>query len=515
MSIKFECPVCRNQLSAKSDYAGKEGKCKCGAAVIVPGRPEEMKFACRQCGKGISVLNRYAGKKGKCPTCKSVVTVPLLGILVWGEADVSGGGPAEAASSDMISFVCAKCSATIKANQNSIGRIIKCPECGRFADIGGSDIIKIGGGVKAMKSTGKVRCPSCERKLADNAHVCTRCGIYVKNGRPILTAWDVDAEELKDKAQGVVSGISWIIPLGIYPVYSEAMGNHRPYATWGITVVTVLISIWFLVLGYCDSPQMMSAKNLMLWNGDAKPHFMRIMMSYRETSYGDKEAFKAKREELKGTVPEKELDVATLNALTPEQRCFGEYRHYQLVTHAFLHIGIIHLAGNMLFLLVLGSRVNSAIGNILTVILYPILAITAALVHLASLGAGPPMAMLGASGAVMGLAGAYLILFPIHKVYMVIWFRWLLTGFRLSYGCIAVPGFLVVLFYIMFDVIAVSLTLESGTAHWAHIGGFVGGILIAFVLLIGRMAYSRSDMLSLVLGKHAWKIIGTPESRMK
>lgn len=347
-------------------------------------------------------------------------------------------------------------------------------------------------------------------------YICTRCGIYIKNGRPILTAWDVDPDELKDKAHGVVKYISWLVPFGIYPVYSEALGTHNPYATWGIVAVTVLVSIWFSTLQFTGSTQMRSAKNLMLWGGDAKPDPQRIRMLYEHTNYGDAEAFYAKREALKGTIPRRERDIAALNELTPAQSCFGEYRHVQLITHAFLHGGIIlHLAGNMLFFLVFGSRVNAAIGNILMVILYPILAIAAALTHLAMMGAEPPTAMLGASGAVMGLAGAYLLLYPAHKIYMVIWIRWLFITFRLSFKCFAVRGFWVVLFYIMFDVIAVSFLLDTGTAHWAHIGGLVWGFIIAYGLLAGRIAYSGGDMVSLVLGRHAWRIIGTPHSRRK
>jgi hypothetical protein len=100
---------------------------------------------------------------------------------------------------------------------------------------------------------------------------------------------------------------------------------------------------------------------------------------------------------------------------------------------------------------------------------------------------------------------------------MAAWFRWgLIRFFHLSFKCFAVRGFWVVLFYIMFDVIAVILTTgPTGTAHWAHIGGLVWGFALAFVLLAGRIAYSRSDVLSLVLGRYAWPIIGNPHSRMK
>lgn len=528
MLIKFECPKCRSKLSAKSDYAGKEGKCKCGAGVIVPGGAERMKFACSQCGKAIRVSKRHAGKKGKCPNCKSAINLPLLGILISVEGKKKSIEP-EAVSSGTINFECMMCEAKLQEPKSSAGKIIECPKCGGFAEVpgmqeanekqeagAGKDIAEIEAGSRVGETKTSVSCPSCERRLSDNAPVCTQCGIYIKSGRPILTARDVDAGEIEEKAEGTVKAISWLIPIGIYPVYSDVLGNHKPYTTWGITAVTVLVSIWFLVIGFIDSPQMMSAKNLMLWGGDARPTPKRIQILYKYTNNGDAKAFAATKEKLKGTVPDNKLDEATLAALTPEQRCFGEYRHYQLITHALLHAGILHLAGNMLFLLVFGSRVNESIGNILTVILYPILAIIAAIIHLKSIGTEPPTAMLGASGAVMGLAGAYLLLFPVHKVYMVIWIRWgLLAGFHLSYWCFGLRGFLVVLFYIMFDVIAVSLTVESGTAHWAHIGGLLGGIVIAFVLLAGRMAYSRSDMLSIILGKHAWKILGTPKARMK
>ena len=532
MAIKFECPVCRNRLSTSSNYVGKEGKCKCGTAVIVPGNPERMKFGCIHCRKGISVSNRHAGKKTRCPTCKGIITVPLLGNLITESAPADAGRLMVRAQTGAITISCTMCSSNIQAQHNQPGDIIECPECGSFVEVPGADtadslpdiptadvnpnLSHSEGKEPFVPSIGKVKCPSCERKLAGDAPVCTHCGIFVKSGRPILTAWDMDSDEMEEKAEGVVRAVSWVIPFGLYPVYSEAMGNHKPYATWAIAAITVLISIWFYAIDISGSQQMMSAKNLMLWSKDAVPDVERIHMFYEYTSYGDADAFIAKRKELSETMPEEEVDFAALDMLTPEQRCFGEYRLYQLLTYAFLHGGPMHLAGNMIFLLVFGSRVNAAIGNILTVILYPILAVAAAVMYLLAMGPEPPTAMLGASGAVMGLAGAYLLLYPIHKVYMVIWMRWgLIARFHLSYKCFALRGFWVVLFYIMFDIIAVSLVLQTGTAHWAHIGGFATGILIAFGLLAGRIAYSRSDMLSLILGKYVWRLIGIPANRLK
>ena len=446
MAIKFGCPKCGKRLSAGDDYAGKEGRCKCGAVLIVPGDSDRMKFKCTQCGGGISVRKAHAGKKGKCPTCHNAVRVPLLGTLLEAHGQAVGVKPGVAAAAPvaMISFVCSMCNGNVEVRQSSAGNIMECPSCGSFVEVPGAETDPYGEGIatvgigpgiadmeaggEAIVKTGKVVCPSCQRKLPDSTPVCTRCGIYIKNGRPILTAWDVDPDEVENKAHGVVKFVSWLIPFGVYPVYSEAMGTHKPYATWGIVAVTVLVSIWFSALNISGSTQMRSAKNLMLWGGGAKPDPQRIQLLYEYTNYGDAKAFYAKREALSGTTPKDELDVAALNELTPEQNCFGEYRHVQLITHAFLHGGII---------------------------------------------------------------------------------------LHLSFKCFAVRGFWVVLFYIMFDVIAVSLGQNTGTAHWAHIGGLVWGFIIAYGLLAGRIAYSGGDVVSLVLGRHAWRIIGTPHSRRK
>jgi membrane associated rhomboid family serine protease len=113
---------------------------------------------------------------------------------------------------------------------------------------------------------------------------------------------------------------------------------------------------------------------------------------------------------------------------------------------------------------------------------------------------------------VMGLAGMYIVLFPIHKVHMAAWLRLgLLFRFRLSMSIFAVRGFWVVLFYIAFDVIYTLFGLEDDVAHWAHLGGFLAGAAIALILLCSRLVNARGgDILSVILGRHAWKLIGRP-----
>jgi membrane associated rhomboid family serine protease len=114
----------------------------------------------------------------------------------------------------------------------------------------------------------------------------------------------------------------------------------------------------------------------------------------------------------------------------------------------------------------------------------------------------------------MGLAGMYLVLFPAYKVHMAIWLRFLFTGFRLFWTIFAIRGFWVVLFYIAFDVTATIFGSEDNVAHWAHLGGFITGVAIALFLLVTRgvNAYG-GDLLSIVLGKHAWPLLGRPGQR--
>jgi hypothetical protein len=76
----------------------------------------------------------------------------------------------------------------------------------------------------------------------------------------------------------------------------------------------------------------------------------------------------------------------------------------------------------------------------------------------------------------------------------------------------AVRGLLLVLFYVSFDVIFTLVGAETGTAHWAHMGGIVFGVAAATVLLVLRLAYSHADLFSLTMGKYAWPLIGAPVS---
>lgn len=193
----------------------------------------------------------------------------------------------------------------------------------------------------------------------------------------------------------------------------------------------------------------------------------------------------------------------------------GFFRWYQPLTATFLHGDFMHLAGNLLFLFVLGSRINMLIGNVLTLLAYPLLAFASGLISHFAEADLPLRPSLGASGVIMGFAGMYFLLLPATKVHVAIWLRWgLLRGFHLSFNIFPVAGFWVVAFYIGIDVLLIYLRADDGVGHWAHFGGFLSGIGLGLILLLGRSVNARGgDLLSVILGKHAWTILGKPSAR--
>ncbi|MBT3200365.1 MAG: rhomboid family intramembrane serine protease [Phycisphaerales bacterium] len=429
----------------------------------------------------------HAGRKGKCKKCGSVIEIPR---------------PIEAAQDppDIYALADEPVAAAAPPASPSYQQPVSSPE---------------------EQNKLAQPCPSCMRRLEPGAKICVTCGIYVPSGRPVMTSRFVDTDELIVKAENIIKPISWLVALGIYPILSEAGGRCKPYATWGIAALTILVSIWFWSMEWSNSTSMRWAKNLMLWPSNAHVQVDDIVGAYSGPmgeSYGDVDAMVAVLESEDTSGADEEYDDASIMAayskITPSQRIFGEFRWYQLVTHTLLHGDIMHLAGNLLFFVVFGSRVNAALGNVRMVFLYFILGILAAWIYLAMTPQGPPIPMLGASGAIMGMAGAYLLLFPVQKVFMAAWLRWgLIGGFKLVLKIFSTWGLLAVGAYIALDILYLALGNSSGVAHWAHVGGFLSGMVAAVVLLIARQVWTGCDLVSLVLGRWAWFLIGSPVDR--
>jgi membrane associated rhomboid family serine protease len=140
------------------------------------------------------------------------------------------------------------------------------------------------------------------------------------------------------------------------------------------------------------------------------------------------------------------------------------------ITYMFLHGDIWHLVGNMLFLWVLGDNVEDAMGSIAFLIFYLLAGVAAALAHIFA-NVGSPAPLIGASGAVAGVVGAYLLLYP--RVWM-----WSLAFGRIP---LKLPAWVVILGWIGTQLFFVAYGIEDGTAWWAHIGGFVAGVVLILV----------------------------------
>ncbi len=140
-----------------------------------------------------------------------------------------------------------------------------------------------------------------------------------------------------------------------------------------------------------------------------------------------------------------------------------------LVSSMFLHGGVAHIAGNMLFLWILGDNVEDALGHKRYVMFYLVCGIAAALAHaLAEPGSRVPM--VGASGAISGVIGGYLILHPRAPIKTLIWVF-----------IVELPAWLVLGIWALFQLLSAFGSAGGaggGVAWWAHVGGLGAGILL-------------------------------------
>ena len=158
-----------------------------------------------------------------------------------------------------------------------------------------------------------------------------------------------------------------------------------------------------------------------------------------------------------------------------------------LFTSMFMHAGWMHLGGNMLYLWIFGDNVEDRLGHALFFVFYILCGIGATFAQLAfSLGSNIPN--LGASGAIAGVLGAYLVMFPGKRVNV------LLGRVVTPMSALVVIGFWIVLqiFSQVSAFTASSQTEGGGVAYMAHIGGFITGIVLTFLLGGSRRALPPS-----------------------
>lgn len=157
-----------------------------------------------------------------------------------------------------------------------------------------------------------------------------------------------------------------------------------------------------------------------------------------------------------------------------------------MLTSMFLHGGWGHLGGNMLFLWIFGDNIEHRLGHLRFLIFYLACGFAASVAHIL-FNSGSIIPAVGASGAISGVLGGYLLMFPRNRVYVLTWGGvmavpalfmlglWIVTQFINGVGSIAVTG----------------ETGGGGVAYMAHIGGFVAGLVLAPLFSLGRAAAPR------------------------
>ena len=151
--------------------------------------------------------------------------------------------------------------------------------------------------------------------------------------------------------------------------------------------------------------------------------------------------------------------------------------HFNFLSSMFMHGSVPHIFGNMLFLWIFGDNIENLIGHIRFAIFYLLCGVAAAIAQVAT-GPDSIIPMLGASGAISGVLGGYVLLFPTRKVNVLL-FRFYQT----------VPAWIALGFWIGFQIVQAYWAAGSvggGVAFGAHIGGFVFGFVMIKLFALGK-----------------------------
>jgi len=155
-----------------------------------------------------------------------------------------------------------------------------------------------------------------------------------------------------------------------------------------------------------------------------------------------------------------------------------------LLTSMFLHGGLLHLASNMWYLWIFGDNVEDAMGKVRFLLFYLLSGLAAAFAQI-FFNTASNVPMIGASGAISGVLGAYLVFFPYGRVLTLVWVFFFVRFIQM-------PAVIVLGLWLLLQLVSVSLgggaLRGEGVAYMAHIGGFAVGVLLARLFI--RPSYS-------------------------
>jgi len=157
---------------------------------------------------------------------------------------------------------------------------------------------------------------------------------------------------------------------------------------------------------------------------------------------------------------------------------------FTLLTAMFVHGGLLHIGGNMLFLWIFGDNVEDRFGHFVFLLFYLAAGVAASMVHI-MLEPRSAVPMVGASGAIAGVLGAYFLIFPRAQVNT-------LVILPLYISMVRLPALIFLGFWFFFQVLNTGVSTSGGGVAWyAHIGGFVAGVAAALVYKLLAAVFRR------------------------
>ncbi len=183
--------------------------------------------------------------------------------------------------------------------------------------------------------------------------------------------------------------------------------------------------------------------------------------------------------DLQGTIAIKNSSGQILANINHYSAPLGVY--FNFLSSMFMHGDIAHIFGNMLFLWIFGDNIENLIGHVRFAVFYLVCGVAAALAQVV-LGPDSAIPMLGASGAISGVLGGYVLLFPKRNV------RALILRFYTT-----VPAYIALGFWIGYQIVLgyFSSAEGGGVAYGAHIGGFIAGVVLIKLFAIGTQRSAK------------------------
>ncbi len=221
----------------------------------------------------------------------------------------------------------------------------------------------------------------------------------------------------------------------MFPLYDQNPSKTKPFVNWALIAINIVVFVWEyqVTRGFSDETA-----------------FDQILGKY-------------------AVIPQ--IIIPSLRSLRFEN--LGP-----LFSSMFLHAGFAHIFGNLVFLFIFGDNIEDRFGHSKYLIVYLIFGVVGGVVHsyisYAGDGTEAFIPALGASGAISGVLGSYIVLFPTARIVTIAFFGFI---FRL----LRIPAFFYLGFWFLLQFLYVAVGSVGGVAFWAHIGGFVAGFLAGLV----------------------------------